>query len=619
MPDIVAKNANPTPQLDSSMAAFGAAARANPTAPAPAKPQLAPRQPSPRPPQASSAADAIANSPVVQATRAILAPNEAESDQRIANDDAMIEQYTQMQHANWAAEQRQRLVTVNRAKIIKRVLPIVGLFALIAGKSDGMDGALAALGGGLAGLQSGMERQFQDAWRQYNAEAKKTEERAKDISAQLKEVMADREKTATQKMDDARAIAGSMKVAFSSLQAQNRAEFTQEQENARHLQTLQLEVQKFDWQRAQAARALGDANGAVSSPTDDEVQQAASAIFGDKLPTGGKLTAAQHWQAAQVAQAAKASMFGGKNDYAGALRDTVSHIDLHKIGTAPLSAGEIERKTGGAGGTGPNGAFTEEDRLALEAGATPGNLKTFEGGLDAAAIGFIANNRIEYQGNYGRGAKNATTPSRFTVEERATQILQSAGLSTGDLPALRARASSRVAAMKKVQETQSMLDSKIGALRPDIQKMLAAARDVGTGRLPPWNGISLATRRAAGDPKVAAYEQAVLDVQADYGPILSFSANSSGSTVFSLRTSIEALSKSLNYDQLTQSANQLLAAAENTNHGLQTNLNALSGGLTMMGLGRSNVSGSDIGDNAGNPVGPEEGALPPGVSVQQVP
>lgn len=230
---------------------------------------------------------------------------------------------------------------------------------------------------------------------------------------------------------------------------------------------------------------------------------------------------------------------------------------------------------------------TAEDSLAYSAGATPDNLRTFESGLDASAADFIAGRHIPYMRTYseGKGKGNEKMPLMFTITERAAQMLKPFGLTPEELPMLAANSEARTAALKKVDQIQAVISSRVASLAPDITKMLRAMRAVGPGQLPPWNSISLATRRAAGSPEVAAYEQAVLDVQADYGPILTFSASSGGSTNFAMKRSEEALSKAFNPQQMEAAASQLMQAAHNAERGLNQSANALDARLTVPGLG----------------------------------
>jgi hypothetical protein len=125
----------------------------------------------------------------------------AQLQQHMDQDDAELSHLDKAQEATWQTMQRQRLVTVNQAQILRKVLPVVGLFTLIAGKLDGMNGALAALGGGMAGLTKGLDQNMQNAWQQYTASYNQMMAKVKETQAQIKSVIDDRDKTQAQKTD----------------------------------------------------------------------------------------------------------------------------------------------------------------------------------------------------------------------------------------------------------------------------------------------------------------------------------------------------------------------------------------------------------------------------------
>src|SRR6185503_6581609 len=115
----------------------------------------------------------------------------AQLQQHMDEDDAQLSHLDAAQQDTWRMMQRQRLVTVNKAQVLRKVLPVIGLFTLIAGKAAGMDGALAALGGGMAGLTKGLDQGMQDAWKQYTVSYDQVMARVKETQAQIKAVIDD--------------------------------------------------------------------------------------------------------------------------------------------------------------------------------------------------------------------------------------------------------------------------------------------------------------------------------------------------------------------------------------------------------------------------------------------
>lgn len=133
-----------------------------------------------------------------------VAPLEAQLDQReaagAAEQKRLEAMYDQQMHGLNLMQQRQRLITINRAQVLRKTLPIIGLFALVGGALDGVTGAMSALGGGLAGLSQGMKERYQQAWDQYNTQVKTMFDQVKDTQAQLKTIINDNSKALDEKL-----------------------------------------------------------------------------------------------------------------------------------------------------------------------------------------------------------------------------------------------------------------------------------------------------------------------------------------------------------------------------------------------------------------------------------
>lgn len=217
----------------------------------------------------------------------------AQLQQHMDEDEAQLSHLDQAQQANWQMMQRQRLVTVNKAQVLRKVLPIIGLFTLIAGKAEGLDGALAALGGGMAGLTKGLDQNMQDAWKQYTASYNQMMARVKETQAQIKAVIDDRDKTQAQKTDLYKAL-GSQVASYrlalsraasdqSRMQAAQLRSSTEQADTAAHDATA-LAVANTHAQLEQQARIVAQqkhlADVALKAPTVGDMKVALGALFG---------------------------------------------------------------------------------------------------------------------------------------------------------------------------------------------------------------------------------------------------------------------------------------------------------------------------------------------------
>lgn len=264
----------------------------------------------------SQIADAIPKSDPAH----ILAQQEAaqgtQLQQHMDEDEAQLKHLDAAQQATWQMMQRQRLITVNKAQVLRKVLPVIGLFTLIAGKTGGMDSALAALGGGMAGLTKGLDENMQNAWKQYTESYNQMMAQVKETQAQIKAVIEDREKTQMQKTDLYKALGSQIaayRLAISRAQsdqtrmaeAQLRSSTEQADTAAHDATMLAVANMHADVERqartvaqqkqladvAMKAPTVGDmktALGALFGSPDAKAVKAANEAFGDPLLGGGK-------------------------------------------------------------------------------------------------------------------------------------------------------------------------------------------------------------------------------------------------------------------------------------------------------------------------------------------
>lgn len=570
--------------LDSSMQALGHAAQAKQA------PRPAPVSPSPAP------QPDITDNPLTNAVKAKLQPQMDELDQRLAGEDAQIDYYQGQQQAAWGAMQRQRLVTINRAQILRKVLPVVGLFTLLAGAKGGSDAALAALGGGLAGLQSGMEKQFQNAWQQYKAEYQKMDAHAKAVSAQLKEVLEDRTKTATQKMDLARAITATVPAFYRArLSAENEAE-NRAAADERHLQTMQLELAKFDWQRQQAAKAFGGADAGVSAPTSEDVQAAAAAIDPTGAGKGGKIPQDLLANAMSVASAARAVASVKHLSQADALTDVVATMRKGRMLGKPMTAQAIERKMGVDGGEGGQGGGLSGDGKALYGAMTLSHEAPYISHFNAGYI--------------------------IPAMNSAAAQLRAAGINPANFGEMFASEKARSKALSTLTNQAAVINRNIETLDLDSQLMLHAADKVGLTRFPTYNSLKMFVERNSGDPSVSKYLLYVNTVVDAYARVMSNGTGAGATAVGFQNMAYSRIRANAARGQLSETVDALKQDADNqakaTNDGIDLMTQSLSRAGLSRGMPNSSVQGGGspglipgIGQAPGTESIPEPGTAAP--------
>jgi|SRR5579859_774063 len=214
--------------------------------------------------------------------------------QHLNEDEAELSHLDKAQQANWQMLQRQRLVTVNQAQLLRKVLPIIGIFTLIAGKAAGMDGALAALAGGMAGLSKGLDQNMQNAWQQYTASYNQMMARVKETQSQIKAVIDDRDKTQMQKVDLLKAL-GSQVAAYRMAIDRSQANDTRLEVAQLRASTSESNVAAHDAMMMAIASMHSDverqsktveqqkklADVALKPPTTGDMKMALGALFGD--------------------------------------------------------------------------------------------------------------------------------------------------------------------------------------------------------------------------------------------------------------------------------------------------------------------------------------------------
>lgn len=308
-----------------------------------------------------------------------VAPLEAQLDKKQAEGEAeqkrMEAMYDEQMHGLNLMQQRQRLITINRAQVLRKTLPIIGIFALIGGALDGVTGAMSALGGGLAGLSQGMKERYQQAWSQYNSQVKTMFDQVKDTQAQLKAIINDNSKTLDEKL-------ALLKITGAHMPVYNQINNGEANAYARWVTETGLMDKRL--QLAEVAhRGAAAVNKRVSvTSVNDAMSQAFPFVQPDLSNaefTGENATAAlsaargawkQKYQMAslQIATIAQDYMHKSNSDWPSALQHTISWLRTNKLleaGKVPsLDDAEIESRMFG-------GEPASNTKIILAPGTTP--------------------------------------------------------------------------------------------------------------------------------------------------------------------------------------------------------------------------------------------------------
>lgn len=289
-------------------------------------------------------------------TAPILDEINARSKRDAEEQDMMLKRYdAQMQQVNMLT-QRQRLITINRAQVLRKVMPVVGLFALIGGALDGVSGATAALAGGLSGLSQGLNKNYQDAWKQYDDQVKTMLSSAKDTQAILKSIMDDNSKSLDEKL-------ALLKVESAHVPAYNQINTAEANAYARFVTEHDIMNQRIAATEARHREAQGANKAATAAQVNDAMMMAFPFKGPDtsKLPitadVTGILSAAKgnwkqqyHMSAVQIATIASDYMHKTQSDWPTALSHTVNWLKTHRLleaGRAPeLDDADVESQMG---------------------------------------------------------------------------------------------------------------------------------------------------------------------------------------------------------------------------------------------------------------------------------
>lgn len=451
---------------------------------------------------------------------ALDAASSRDTDQLATDQRYFDRDYAQMN----AAMQRQRLLAVNRAQTMRKLIPIISIVSLAVGAlADGMPGAISALGGGLAGLSQGADKQYQEGWKQFQDQYNSMSKGAHDLFDEMQRIDADRSKTIAQKVALMKPLAQRspmLRVALAQGAADTKAQAS--------VETAYLKLsqgrQKLKGVIDRGDAAMTNARVVNDPPTTQQVQDAMSAVQQARGVTVKKGKAAKPTDAdlrdgRQVAQLAQAhqGLHPGMT-YARALTDTVNFLRLkHKLGQ-------------------PFEVQTEESAMepqrAAQANQRNADQQIVPGtGLTRAAIKLGAEEVIE-----GKNLNNVvgygvhSNQARHAAMNEAGRILETGGYTLEQLPALQASFSAREKALGQIAEKGASLGAYVTSLQGQMTKLRTAASAFGLNQYPAVNWARIKTQEWSGDPKVAAYQQALYDVVIDYGRVLSGATGAGGTT-----------------------------------------------------------------------------------------
>lgn len=219
---------------------------------------------------------------------------------------------------------------------------------------------------------------------------------------------------------------------------------------------------------------------------------------------------------------------------------------------APSSGGALQQKIALARKMGA----TDDQIRQMVLGNSTGTTSLSDDALAMGAVNYIATGKLPYFGRSDNGA-------REQIMNQSGDMMRAAGLNPTQLTAIQSSYKARQSALKTMQVQGITLQRNIASLDKNVQTMLQAAQAVGNTRFPSWNALQLAAKKQTGDPAVAAYAQAVMNVLDDYGKVMSMSTSSEGTTDGQLRLAQERISQSMNLQQLQAAADMIEAGGKN--------------------------------------------------------
>lgn len=175
------------------------------------------------------------------------------------------------------------------------------------------------------------------------------------------------------------------------------------------------------------------------------------------------------------------------------------------------------------------------------------------GVADIVAASVLTGGNVNYAAGYGPTSQ----PERQAGTRRAAEILKSTGLSGMSIPLLKSSYKARESALRAVAKKGQVINAYMNALDGSVAKLKKAAADFGLDKLPAVNWANIRAKRWSGDPKVAAYQQAMYEVQANLGRVLSGSTGAAATTESAMKTAMDRLPEYSSPAQLSANLDQI--------------------------------------------------------------
>lgn len=209
---------------------------------------------------------------------------------------------------------------------------------------------------------------------------------------------------------------------------------------------------------------------------------------------------------------------------------------------------------------------------------------------NAVAMSVLTGGNVNYLAGYGK----TSNPARYAGQERAANILKAANLTMNDLPMLKGSAKARQSALRAVAKKGQVINAYMNALDGSVAKLKKAAADFGLDKLPAVNWANIRAKRWSGDPKVAAYQQAMYEVQANLGRVLSGSTGAAATTESAMKTAMDRLPEYSSPSQLSSNLDQIEKDAHILSNAFNKQAGLLRRSLNVMNLGKK------VGSSTGN-------------------
>lgn len=484
---------------------------------------------------------------------------QGELDQRDQQDQQLLAGYSQQMAQITQAASRNQMISINRAQELRKFLPVLGIFTLIAGKVDGMDGALAAMAGGLAGLRQGNEEAFQRSWAQVQLKSKQLADRAKEVHENVNAILADRSKSIPEQLTLLKTATAQTPffndaVKLATLQNTEVRTANETQLQGYKLQNYALKNEQLGLTIKQMRGMTDSTNAAVSPASADQVDSV-QRMLDAQFPLPKNATDAQKALRRNEAHQVATYAVGQSARYPQAGFQHVAQQSIRKLalqgnlGTKLGSQASFDKTLHGAGMT------------VDESAAPAGGLS--EDAIAANGVAWLATGELPTSKYQSKFSAPATRGLNEKVMNSGTQALVNLGFAPTDIMEFRGLTKANEKALGTLVNQGASISRNFNNLSLNIDKYRQAMAAFGPGKVPAMNWVRLMALRNSGDPRTSALGQAAFDVQADYGRLVSTSTSAAGISDTQLKLAQSLLSPNASAPQNNASLDQIMEAGRN--------------------------------------------------------